>query len=199
MSNWSIEWKLNPPAAPWMGGIYESMVKIAKKCLRTIVTDKLFDEESLRTFLTEIESFMNSRPLTSISDDPLDTEVLTPNHFLTGRISTPEETVPEFEINAKNRWRKVQAATSKFWQLWLNHYLPTLTKRLKWFDETRSLRVNDIVVYVDDTVERQKWPIGRIIEVFPGGDGIVRKVTLKTKTGIYTRPAAKCYLLEGAE
>jgi len=184
MSNLSIEWSFNPPGAPWMGGIFESMVKIAKQCLRTIVTDRLLDEESLRTFLTEIESLMNSRPLTSISDDVNDEEVLTPNHFLVNRFPQTEDLVGD-EINTRVKWQKVQAATTKFWELWTKLYLPELTKRSKWFKEKRSLKVSDVVIYVDNTLLRKKWPIGRIVKVFPSADGMIRKVELKTKSGIY--------------
>ena len=32
--------------------------------------------------MCEVESIMNSQPLTKVSDDPNDLEVLTPNHLL---------------------------------------------------------------------------------------------------------------------
>ena len=57
-------WKFNPPSAPWMGGVMESMVKITKKLLRSIVRD-----EALSIFLTEVEGIINSRPLTIASND----------------------------------------------------------------------------------------------------------------------------------
>ena len=36
---------------------------------------------TLMTVLTEVESMVNSRPLTRVSDDVNDLEALTPNHF----------------------------------------------------------------------------------------------------------------------
>ena len=44
-------------------------------------------EDSLSTFITEIESVLNSRPLTSVTDDLNDYNVLTPNHFILVRQS----------------------------------------------------------------------------------------------------------------
>ena len=38
--------------------------------------------------------------------------------------------------------------------------------------------------------------MGRIIGLFPGGDGLTRVVQLKTSTGIITRPIVKLYPLE---
>ena len=42
-------------------------------------------EDQLITTLVQIEGTINSRPLTSISDDTDDLTVLTPNHFISGR------------------------------------------------------------------------------------------------------------------
>ena len=42
----------------------EAMVKLTKKALKTIVKNRVFTEEALSTFLTEVESIINSHPLT---------------------------------------------------------------------------------------------------------------------------------------
>ena len=60
--------------------------RITKKALKTAVRNSLFTEEMLATYLTEIESLFNGRPLIPISDDMNDMEALTPYHFLLGRI-----------------------------------------------------------------------------------------------------------------
>ena len=46
-----------------MGIAMESMVKITKNALKSIVRDRTFTDEGLSTFLTEVESMINSRPL----------------------------------------------------------------------------------------------------------------------------------------
>ena len=55
--------------------------------LKAVVKDRLLHEDTLHTLLLEIESIVNSRPLTSVSDNINDLEPLTPNHFLIGRSS----------------------------------------------------------------------------------------------------------------
>ena len=42
----------------------------------------MFAVEALPTFLTEVESIINSRPLTVTSDDINDLELITPYHLL---------------------------------------------------------------------------------------------------------------------
>ena len=72
-----IEWKFNLKRAPWWGGFFERMVARAKK--KTLGNARLsFDE--LPTLLTEVESTLNSRPLTYEYNE-VDEEVLTPSHL----------------------------------------------------------------------------------------------------------------------
>ena len=58
-----------PTVNPWMNGAMETLVEITKKHLNTITRNHLFNEETLHTYFTEIESIINGRPLTPLSDD----------------------------------------------------------------------------------------------------------------------------------
>ena len=40
-----IKWKFNPPVSPWMGGIWETLVKSVKRFLKVIIRNKLLTEE----------------------------------------------------------------------------------------------------------------------------------------------------------
>ena len=44
-----------------------------------------------------------------------------------------------------------------------------------------------------------KWTIGRVIEVYPGTDGRVRNVKVKTPAGEYSRPVTKIAVIYPAE
>ena len=61
--------------------------QINNQALRIVTHDRPMYEVFLWTFITEIESVLNSRPLTSVTHDPNDYNVLTPNHFILGRQS----------------------------------------------------------------------------------------------------------------
>ena len=82
ISSKKIDWKLNLPVSPWMGGIWESLVNSVKLCLKAIINGKLFIAESLATFICEVEPIINQRPIVPVSDDASDFEVLTTNHFI---------------------------------------------------------------------------------------------------------------------
>ena len=198
LSKNEIVLKFNPTLSPWMGGAFEALVKSTKKALKTVYKDRSFTEEALQTFLAEVESTLNSRPLTSISDDMDDYQALTPNHFLLGRSSPilPVSNIEEKEINSRKR--AVQAATEMYWKRWRQEYLFTLSRREKWNKVTRNFKPGDLVVVTDKNVIRSHWKLSRVIAVFPGKDDVVRIVGIKTVNGTCKRPSAPLVLLEEA-
>ncbi|KFD54671.1 hypothetical protein M513_04371 [Trichuris suis] len=187
-----------PPAAPHFGGAWERLVRSAKVALRKILNGRAVTDEVLFTVVVEVESLMNSRPLTHVSLDPRDPEPLTPNHFLLGRADPhiPPDITTEVEISSRRKWRCAQAMVEAFWKRWLREYVPSLIERRKWLRPTRNLNVGDLVLVVDHQSPRGHWPLGTIIECKPGADGIVRVAKVSTRHGTYLRPVVKLSLLE---
>lgn len=63
-------------------------------------------------------------------------------------------------------------------------------------DVDMKLKVGDLVLIVDYGTPRGRWPLGRIVTVFPGSDNVVRSAEVKTKFGLLRRPDAKLAFLE---
>ena len=57
--------------------------------------------------------------------------------------------------------------------------------RKKWNTERRNVRVDDIVMAADPNAVHGKWTIGRVMSVYPGSDGKIRNVKVKTSTSEY--------------
>ena len=55
------------------------------------------------------------------------------------------------------------------------------------------------LIVQDPNAVRGKWTIGRVINVYPGKDGRVRNVKLKTPTTEYQRPITKIVVIYPAE
>ena len=77
--------------------------------------------------------------------------------------------------------------------------LPVLTPRKAWHADRRNVCVDDIVVLADMNPVRGKWTIARVIQVFPGPDGRVRNVRVKTADTEYRRPVTKVAVIYPAE
>ena len=75
------------------------------------------------------------------------------------------------------------------WNCWRNYYLPTLTSHTKWTKSEINLSKNDLVVIKSKDVPGLHWSLGRILNIYPGSDGVVRSVKIKTPNGKMIRPS----------
>ena len=60
-------------------------MQTTKKPLKSVVGDGILNDLELRTLLAEVESIVNNRPITAVSDGPADFTALTPNRFVLQR------------------------------------------------------------------------------------------------------------------
>ena len=195
-----VEWQWNPPEGSHHGGIFESMIKLSKRSLYSILkTERLTDEE-LSTAFVETEGILNSRPLQYVGDDPDDEPVLTPNHFLIGRIGGQLAPVgtEQLAYNPRNRWRLIQDLTGRFWKRWSREYLVSLQPRGKWHKIEDAVKVGDVVLLTSHQNPRGLWPLARVVEVYPGCDELVRTVKVFCRGKEYVRPITRLIPLVSA-
>ncbi|UYV75739.1 hypothetical protein LAZ67_13001176 [Cordylochernes scorpioides] len=72
-------------------------------------------------------------------------------------------------------------------------FLRQETRRLK---TTIPFKVGDMVLIGQESLKRLHWPLARIIQLYPGKDGLVRVAKVKTSSGDKIRPIQKLYNLE---
>lgn len=192
-----IQWHFNAPAWPSAGGLWEAAVKSLKHHLRRVVGDQKLTFEEYSTLLAQLEGCLNSRPLCALTEDPDDLDYLTPSHFLN---SGPVLTILDTETDERTRWQRTQKIYQDIWKRWQSEYLCLLSSRSKWKHTQANIKINDIVIIHQPNLPAGKWPLGRISELHPGSDGLVRVVTVKTKGGYIKRPITKLSpLLTSAE
>lgn len=180
--NKNIRWHFIPPLSPHFGGIWEAAVKVFKHHFKRVVGEKMFTFVEVRTLTAEIEAILNSRPICALSSDPNDRSALTPAHFLIGQPMTmlPDTDLIHVPENRLSSWRLIAQAIQHFWKRWQAEYLHELQKRKKWNKDADNLEVGTIVLIKDKGLPPTQWALGRVIEVHPGEDGIVRAATVKT-------------------
>ena len=145
-----------------------------------------------------VESLLNSRPLTAVSDDPNDDHVWTPNHFLIGQIGGDfvPESIDTEPFNPRKRWRRLQELTRYVWNRWMKEYLPQIGSRQKGYFRNDNLRVGDVVAVIDPGTVRRQWNVGRIEQTYPGPDGLVRVVDVRVNGKTLKRPITRISPLE---
>lgn len=189
LSTQKIKWIFNTAAAPHMGGVWERMVKSVKKVLYIILKEHHPSEELLHTVLLEVESIVNTRPISYVSSNQEDLDALTPMHFLIGSANTDNITgvFKPGDVYGRKQWKIAQIMSNRFWQRWIKEFLPLLQKRSKWHQVSKSVRVGDVVAFPNSTLKND-WKLARIVKTFPGRDGQVRSVEVTTSKGNFIRP-----------
>jgi hypothetical protein len=77
-----IQWHFQPVASSHRGGVWERLIRSCRRILTAIVGEQTLTDETLHTFLLEVERILNNRPLVPCYDDIRDAEALTPNHLV---------------------------------------------------------------------------------------------------------------------
>ncbi|XP_055605396.1 uncharacterized protein LOC129753588 [Uranotaenia lowii] len=192
-ANSGIQWSFSPPSAPHFGGLWEAAVRSAKNHLLRVLGEEPVSPEDFNTLLVQVEACLNSRPLTPCSDDPNDLDPLTPAHFLIGSSlqEVPDENVLDVPFNRLSKCQQVQKRFQQFWKRWRREYLCQLQARTKRWKSPIGINEGMLVVLKDENLPPLRWKMARIQQTYPGSDGVVRVVKLKTAQEYIDRPVEK--------
>ena len=193
----NITWLFNAPGASHHGGSWERLIRSSRRIMVGLLKEQTLSDDGLATLLAEVEAILNGRPLTRCSSDPNDLSCLTPNHLLLLKCdqALPPGIFTESDNYVRRRWRQVQYLSDQFWKRWVREYLVLLQERQKWFFPSRNVQVDDVVLVVDSSAPRGSWVLGRVTEVYPDKNGLVRNVSIRTKSSTLVRPIAKLVMV----
>ena len=137
---------------------------------------KRVSTEDLYTIVAEVESRVNNRPLTYVSDDIDELEALTPPHLICGRrlksvpsVTHTLEDNPSYldHEDLNERYSNLSKIINKWQDLWKREYLTSLREKFYGVspsqDLKRSLKTGDIGI-VQGLGPRAEWPLGRVEE-----------------------------------
>ena len=83
-----------------------------------------------------------------------------------------------------------------FWTAWSKDYLRNLPPIVNKFKAKGKIQEGSLVLIQEDNTPRMKWPMGLVKRVFPGRDGLVRSVEIKTSRGLVVQPIQRLHNLE---
>ena len=185
LNNKGLAWQFNVPGAPWQGGNFERLIKIVKATLHKSLHGRRVTSQELRTFLAEVEATVNSRPLTYVSSERDQEDILTPAKLLYGRDIDlyPNSTVDNKDeykdlsntdvlIDYHNKMSKIYV---KFKKLWESEYLASLREKHDYHltQPDKVPKPGEIVLI--NVPGEKKLPLAKIVQVNPGKDGLIRE------------------------
>lgn len=190
-----FKWEWNIPTASHQNGVVESLIKSVRQALDATCRSQSFTEEQWRTFLAEISFIINGRPLYPSSENIWESPPITPNDILLGPHNASPQPPSEDKVNPRDLTRSTQKRIAEFWASWMKYFAPTLLPRNKWYRTRENTQVGDLVLETDSKHRRTHWKMALVVATYPGEDGLVRKVRVKTQTGQYDRPIHKLCLI----
>jgi Mor family transcriptional regulator len=175
-------WVFGPADSSWHQGVVESLVKAIKRVLKFAINDQRLTPSELMTVFAEAANVINERPLATLQQDPdSPVSILTPNSLLLGRSVAKNPGGWDQDLHLKGRVQVIGKVSHLFWSEWAKVYAPTLVLQRKWKTMRRNLQPGDIVALADSNALRGQYRIAVVREVYPGVDGVVRKVAVAYK------------------
>ena len=177
------EWIVVPTHAQHFNGQAERLVGLAKLCLEQVLGERVATFGELATALKEAEYMMNSRPLAiKPGSDPDMLGPITPLHLMGGRASVylPEIKL-ETQASLTRRMQFLEETRKEFWEKWMSLMFGKMVPATKWRKEYPDLKVGDVVLMKEESVVSCNYRLGRVVEVFVGEDGHVRRAVVTYK------------------
>ncbi|XP_035220808.1 uncharacterized protein LOC118193777 [Stegodyphus dumicola] len=199
-NQWSyVRSQLNPADIPsrgsWLGGWLERLIRIVKNLLVRVLGKSSVTYEELLTVLCDVEATVNNRPLTYISNAADELRPLTPSNFLQDVKEIVTADLDHLDRNKLvKRERYCQELREQFRRRFWKEYLGQLVQKAGTSD--KIFKVGEVVLVGSENQKRINWPLAVIEELYPGRDGHVRVVKVKTPLGHLVRPVQKIYPLE---
>ena len=194
-----ITWKFNLSRAPWWGGQFERLIGVVKSSMYKAIGGAILTWSELSEVLLDVETQINRRPLSYVEDD-VELPILTPATFLYQRTNQlPEEDTWRItDRDIRRRAKYLRTCKDKMWSRWQREYLTALRERHNLTHAVTKFqpKKGDVVIVKTENKNRGTWPLAIVNEVYPGSDGVIRAVQLKTAKSMLERPVQHLYPLE---
>lgn len=113
--------------------------------------------------------------------------------FLNGSTlnAVSEPCVQNLPVFRLSRLQLIWQLALRFWKRWSNVYLQWFKSMSKWKHRDNSIKKKSLLLILDGQYPLTKWLLGRILDVHPGADGLVRVASVKTSLSTFKSPVAK--------
>ena len=180
-------WKQGVPKAPWFMGGVECFVKQVKIQLKILCVKeglhKLTHME-WETLFARISAVINERPLAT-TPEPGGT--ICANNLLYGHNNNVPHQSGLQQSSLTKRSSAVQENLQMWWNIYHSNFEKIASSITKWKTAEENIQVNDIVLLLDSPNKVGSYKTGKVVQVFPDNNGLVRKVKVEYKTSNQNR------------
>ncbi|GFS29148.1 bel12-ag transposon polyprotein [Nephila pilipes] len=149
----------------------------AQKIIFRVVQKECYSNEETRKNLRGLQVFEDEEGILRLKSRLINKEE---SKYVISPIILPSKHLAKVRENLKQRFKRE----------YLGFLRSSITKR------EDKINVGDIVLIGTDDKKRLHWLLERVLEPFPGKDGIIRLVKLRTEKGNVLRPIQRLYPLE---
>ena len=148
-----------------MGGFYERLIGITMRSFRKCIGKLSLTSWQLQTFLSKVETIVNTIPLTDVDNKLKPRKTITSMIFLSmnPKVGLPttvndHEDDPDYNINNLSSskklleiWKKGQRHLEKFWEIWKSDFLLNLRDRSQIYNKhpraqsSQEPKIGDII------------------------------------------------------
>ena len=190
-SHFNIKFKTIPSYTPRMGGLWERLVGVTKRCLSKVVGRRTLEYSQFLTLIKDAENVINNRPL--LYESTNETNPLTPNLLLGkfhnsatlilgGESLEPDRGLDDYDPDPTalgDSIKRREALIGKFSYMWGEEYLLSLRERPSPPNVGSSAQTNmpapgDVLLHKHPFRGRPYWSMVRVVEALPGKDGLIR-------------------------
>ena len=153
---------LQPCLCASFWGCMGTTQKISQRLVLCIIGSQILTNDIFNNVRCEVEHFMNTRPITTVSSSPDEVEAVISNYFLLGRAhaSMPPLQTQQPSILSR-QWLFAQQLATHIWKRLMKDFISTLLPRQRWTKKTPHNELKEIVWILQDMMPRRLWPIGR--------------------------------------
>ncbi|GFU03625.1 bel12-ag transposon polyprotein [Nephila pilipes] len=175
----------------------------AQKIIFRVVQKECYSNEETRKNLRGLQVFEDEKGILRLKSRLINEEeskyfispiILPSKHLADIPLNNVSDLDQIEKTNIVLRWRYIQKFRENLKQRFKREYLGFLRSSVTKRED--KINVGDIVLIGTDDKKRLHWLLGRVLELFPGKDGIMRLVKLRTEKGNVLRPIQRLYPLE---
>ena len=180
-----FEYEVCPPHAHYMHGAVERSIKEMKRLLNNTFIGLKLHLLAFETALAFCCNQLNNLPicLGNQTDHLGHRDVLTPNRLILGRNNKRSPAALTHVPSNSRLAEQLEAIEKSWWKMWqAERIVDFVPQPAKWPRSNSNVPVGAVVIFPmakpKSPIGEMMWKFGKVTEVFPSHDGLVRKVKL---------------------